>query len=147
MATPRWRPRSRPATWATKTMSRGPATKHNRWTVPPHPIRTLPDGVDPAAAVAVTARAAEARRRQACRAGCGALAGAAPSSDGAGELAQHRHRHLPAHARVGDGLAVAKCRPIRHDVLTSVFQEAFHHHAEDCRLAVRQLRRNLVHDP
>ena len=62
---------------------------------------------------------------------------------GAREIGQHRHRHLPAHARVGDALSVAERGRVLQ-LLTPIDEEALHHHAEDRVLAVGDLLGEIV---
>src|SRR5438093_7290856 len=66
------------------------------------------------------------------------LARRSPGAHGPRELGEHRDRHLPAHAGVGDALAVAQ-RGWVGQLLAAVDEKALHHHAEDCGLAVGDL--------
>src|SRR5215470_8220522 len=76
----------------------------------------------------------------------GSLAlGLSAGADAGGELVQHRHRGVPAHAGVGDALAVDELRRIAQ-VLATVHEEALHHHAGDAGLALGELGCDLADD-
>src|SRR5256712_2662586 len=66
------------------------------------------------------------------------LARRSPGAHGLREPGEHRDRHLPAHAGVGDALAVTEGGRVAQ-LLSAVDEKALHHHAEDCRLAVGDL--------
>src|SRR2546427_9492621 len=71
------------------------------------------------------------------------LARRSPGAHGPRELGEHRDRHLPAHAGVGDALAVAQ-RGWVAQLLAAVDEKALHHDAEDRSLAVRDLLGDVV---
>src|SRR2546428_95824 len=66
------------------------------------------------------------------------LARRSPGAHGSRELGEDGDCHLPAHAGVGNALAVAQ-RGWIGQLLAAVDEKALHHHAEDCRLAVGDL--------
>src|SRR2546426_5760019 len=66
------------------------------------------------------------------------LARRSPGAHGSRELGEDGDCHLPAHAGVGNALAVAQ-RGWIGQLLAAVDEKALHHHAEDCGLAVGDL--------
>src|SRR5438128_2656973 len=72
-----------------------------------------------------------------------ALARRPAGAHGLREIGEDGHRHLPAHAGVGDALTVAK-RGRVFQILSPVDQKALHHHAEDRALSVGDLLREIV---
>src|SRR5882724_11983249 len=74
--------------------------------------------------------------------GCDLPAGCTAGPDRRRQLAQHRNRRLPAEARVGDGLAVDQLLGIAQ-LLATLGDEGFDHHADDPALSLSDLLRDL----
>src|SRR5690242_10396871 len=62
----------------------------------------------------------------------------ATGADGGGEILEHRNRHLPTHAGIGDTLAVDEIRAF-DDILAALHDEALDHHPDDAALPGRDL--------